>query len=166
MEQRTQADDAGAGAGPKARAPYSYRTDASVPPFPDDRPIFVFDGFCALCSGSARFVMRHDPKARFRLLPAQSPLGQALYRHYRLDPGRLDSVILLAKGRAYLRSDAVVRVATILGWPWRAAALLLLVPRRLRDAAYDLVARNRFRWFGRLDTCARPTPDQARRFLA
>ncbi len=148
------------------RNAYSYRADPSVPPFADDRPVFVFDGFCALCSASAQFVMRHDPQARFRLLAAQSPLGQALYRHYGLDPERLDSVILLTGGRAYLRSDAALLIATTIGWPWRFAASLRLLPRPVRDAAYDLVARNRFRLFGRRETCHRPTPDQAARFLA
>lgn len=148
------------------RGPYSYRDDPAVPAFPDDRPVFAFDGFCALCSASARFVIAHDPQARFRLLPAQSPLGQALYRHYGLDPVTLDSVILIVEGRAHLRSEAAIRVASALGWPWRLAGVLRLLPLPVRDALYDLVARNRFRLFGRRDTCHRPTPDQTARFLA
>ena len=71
------------------RAPYSYRGDPAVPAFPDDRPIIIFDGYCALCSGWARFVLRHDPRGVYRLLPAQSPLGHALYVHYGLNPQEL-----------------------------------------------------------------------------
>jgi predicted DCC family thiol-disulfide oxidoreductase YuxK len=66
--------------------PFSYRDDPAVPDFPDDRPIIIFDGHCGLCSNWAQFVMRHDPKKRFKLLAAQSPLGQILYEHYELDP--------------------------------------------------------------------------------
>jgi predicted DCC family thiol-disulfide oxidoreductase YuxK len=79
---------------------YSYRRDGAVPAFPDDRPIIVFDGFCALCSGWARFVLRHDRRALFRLLPAQSALGHALYVHYGLDPVDYETNILLAHGVA------------------------------------------------------------------
>jgi len=68
------------------RPPYSYRADPAVPSFRDDGPIIIFDGYCALCSGWAGFVLRHDRTARYRLLSAQSPLGHALYVHYGLDP--------------------------------------------------------------------------------
>ena len=67
-------------------APYSYRDDPAVPTFPDDQPIVVFDGYCALCSGWAQFILRHDERRIFRLLPAETPLGRALYLHYGLDP--------------------------------------------------------------------------------
>jgi predicted DCC family thiol-disulfide oxidoreductase YuxK len=69
-----------------ARAAYSYRNDPGVPKFPDDRPIIVFDGYCVLCSGWVSFILRHDRRATYRLLPAQSPVGHALYVHYGLDP--------------------------------------------------------------------------------
>jgi predicted DCC family thiol-disulfide oxidoreductase YuxK len=68
------------------REPYSYRSDPAVPKFPDHRPIIIFDGYCALCTGWARFVLRHDRRGVYRLLQAQSPLGRALYVHYALDP--------------------------------------------------------------------------------
>ena len=80
--------------------PYSYRDDPAVPSFPDDKPIIVFDGYCALCSGWAAFVLRHDPDSRFRLLSAQSPLGHALYVHYGLDPEDYETNILIANGHA------------------------------------------------------------------
>jgi predicted DCC family thiol-disulfide oxidoreductase YuxK len=82
----------------RAAAPYDYRGDPSVPAFPDDRPIIIFDGYCALCSGWVSFVLRHDRAAAFRLLPAQTALGAALYRHYRLDAEDCETNILLADG--------------------------------------------------------------------
>ncbi len=148
------------------RRPFSYRDDPAVPPFPDDRPVIVFDGFCVLCSGTARFVMRHDPDKRFRLLAAQTPFGQALYIHYGLDPQYYDTFVVLKDGRAFFRSAAALEIASTLGPPWSAAGMVRIVPSGLRDVIYDLIARNRFALFGRRESCARPTPDDADRFLA
>jgi predicted DCC family thiol-disulfide oxidoreductase YuxK len=145
--------------------PYSYRDDASVPSFADDKPLIIFDGECVLCSGSAQFVLRHDVAGAFRLLAAQSPLGDALYRHYGLDPADYETMILIENGVAYVKSEAALRIARGLGLPWSLAAIFRIVPRSLRDALYMLVARNRFRWFGRREVCFRPQPQYADRFL-
>ena len=147
------------------RAAYSYRTDAGVPGFPDDRPIIVFDGYCALCSGWARFVLRQDRTARYRLLPAQTPLGRALYRHYGLDPENYETNILLEDGRAWFKSEGSIRMAQGLAPPWSAASALRLIPAGLRDQLYGLVARNRLRWFGRRQVCYLADPAHAGRFL-
>ena len=144
---------------------YSYRGDPTVPTFPDDRPIVVFDGQCAFCSASARFLMRRDRRGRLRLLPAQTDLGRALYRHYGLDPDDPESNILLQDGVAWFRSEGNLRISETLGWPWSAARLLRLVPEPVRDWGYALVARNRFRLFGRLDACEVPRPEFRDRVL-
>ena len=144
---------------------FSYRDDPGVPAFPDDRPLIVFDGVCVLCSASARFVVRHDAAGRFRLAAAQSPVGQGLYRHFGLSPTDYDTFLLVEDGRAFLKSDAALRVAGRLGLPWSLARVLRIAPRGLRDAAYDVVARNRYRIFGRRDACFLPAADQAWRFL-
>ena len=148
------------------RPPYSYRDDSAVPSFPDDKPIIIFDGYCALCSGWAAFVLRHDPGGRFRLLSAQSPLGQALYRHYGLDPQDYETNILLGEGRAWFKSEGSIRMAEGLGFPWSLAAVFRVLPMRWRDTLYDTVARNRLRWFGKRSTCYRPEPRFAERFIA
>lgn len=129
------------------RAPFSYRDDPSVPRFPDDRALMVFDGACPMCSGSARLVLRRDRRARIRVASAQSPLGQALYRHYGLKADDPQTLILLQDGRAHLRSDAVIRIAQALGGAGRLALPARILPRALRDAAYDWVARNRLRFW-------------------
>ncbi|MFN7571779.1 MAG: thiol-disulfide oxidoreductase DCC family protein [Betaproteobacteria bacterium] len=144
---------------------YSYRLDPAVPPFADDKPVIVFDGHCVLCSGFAQFVIRHDPQRRFRLLAAQSLLGAALYRHYGLDPVDYETNLLLADGRVWLKSEGSLRIFRLLGWPWSLLAVGRLLPLRLRDALYGVVARNRLRWFGRRDACFMPTPADADRFL-
>lgn len=145
--------------------PYSYRDDPAVPPFADDKPVVIFDGLCVLCSGSAAFVLRHDTKATFRLLPAQSPLGAALYRHFGLNPNDYETMILLAEGVATFKSQAAIRIAQGLGLPWSLAAIFRIVPLGLRDRLYMLVARNRFRWFGRRETCYLPDPRFTGRML-
>ncbi len=144
---------------------YSYRGDKRVPGFPDDRPLIVFDGCCVMCSGWARFVLRHDSAARFRFLPAQSPLGHALYVHYGLDPQDYQTHILIADGLPYFKSEAGIRMAEGLGLPWSLAAVLRVMPRRLRDWFYDRLARNRFRIFGRRDACYVPAAGERDRFL-
>jgi predicted DCC family thiol-disulfide oxidoreductase YuxK len=140
-------------------------TAAGAPPGPPP-PVVLFDGVCNLCHGAVRFIIARDPAARFRFASLQSPVGQALLRDHRLGPGLgPDSLVLVEGGRAYTRSAAVLRIARGLRWPWPAAGALALVPRPLRDAAYDLVARRRYRWFGRQAECPLPTPDLARRFI-
>ena len=145
--------------------PYSYRTDPAVPAFPDDRALVVFDGVCVLCSGFARFILKRDKQFVFRLATAQSPLGQALYRHYGLDPNEFESNLVLVDGRAYARLDTGAVVAARLGGPWRALGLLRLLPRVLGDWLYDRVARNRYALFGRTEHCMLPPPQWRDRFI-
>ena len=147
------------------REAYSYRADASVPNFPDDRPIIIFDGHCVLCSAFAQFVLRHDRHARFRLMTAQTPLGQAIYRHFDLDPVNFETNVLLEDGRAWIKFAAVVRIVSHLGFPWSLAKVFRWMPRRLFDALYDLVARNRLRWFGSRSQCSIADPAHRDRFL-
>ena len=148
------------------REPYSYRDDPAVPKFADDHPVIIFDGHCVLCSRSAQFVLRHDPRGIYRMLAAQTPLGRALYVHYGLDPHDYESMILITDGIAWLKSEAVIRIAQGLGLPWSLAAILRVLPRAWRDRPYDVLARNRFRVFGRRATCYLPEPRDADRFLA
>jgi predicted DCC family thiol-disulfide oxidoreductase YuxK len=147
------------------REAYSYRSDPSVPAFADDKPVIIFDGHCVFCSAWARFVLRVDRKGRYRLLPAQSKLGEALYVHYGLDPREYESNILLKDGHAYFKADGSIRMAQGLGFLWSMAVLLRILPGRWNDALYDLVARNRYRVFGRSDVCYAPQEKYRDRFL-
>ena len=135
----------------RAATPYSYRHDPSVPAFPDDKPVFVFDGVCVLCSSGAAWLMRHDKKQVFRLAPAQSSLGTALYAHYRID---MDATyLLISNGRPYSKSSGYLHMCRIVGGWWRLFLVFGLIPRAARDWAYDLIARNRYRWFGKVEYC-------------
>ncbi|MBV8747737.1 MAG: DUF393 domain-containing protein [Xanthobacteraceae bacterium] len=138
------------------REPFSYRNDPDVPPFPDDHPVIIFDGYCALCSGYARFVLAHDHAGKFRLLAARSALGRALYVHYGLDPYDFETNILIADGKAHFKSEASLRILELLGPPWSLTRVLRLIPTAIRDRIYAFIARNRLRLFGKLETCYAP----------
>ena len=127
-------------------------------PFPADRPLVVFDSDCVFCSRSMRLLVAMDRKGVFRLTSAQGPLGQTLYRQLGLPTDAFESNIVFADGRFHLKSDSVVAMAARLPWPWRVGVALRIVPRPIRDAAYDLVARRRYRIFGRRAACGLADP--------
>ena len=145
-------------------AAYSYRSDPTVPAFDDSAPVVVFDGHCAMCSGFVDFLLARD-RGRYRFVPAQSALGEALYAHYGFKSGDYDTNILIEDGRARTKSDGSLAILEGLGGPWRALRLLRVVPPLLRDAAYRVIARNRLRWFGRRDTCRVASTEERARFL-
>ena len=142
----------------EAHAAYSYRRDPAVPAFPDDKPVIVFDGVCVLCTGFARFVARRDRRLQFRFTAAQSRLGTALFRHYGLDPVNYETNLLIADGRAFGKMDAFAGIMRRLGGIWRVGGLADRVPVPFGEACYDRIARNRYRLFGRRETCV--VPDQ------
>jgi predicted DCC family thiol-disulfide oxidoreductase YuxK len=134
---------------------------------PNPPAIILFDGVCNLCNGFVQFVIRHDVVGRFRFAALQSEAGQALLRQYHLPtPAEPDSVVLVLDGRAATHSAAALGILHGLGGSWRWLARLGRVfPRSLRDAVYRLIARHRYRWFGRQEACWLPTPELRARFL-
>jgi predicted DCC family thiol-disulfide oxidoreductase YuxK len=128
--------------------------------------IVVFDGVCVLCSGWVRFLLARDYAERYRFAAMQSQAGRGLLAQYGLDPDDPVSFLLLEDGRAHTDSGAILRILTRLGGLWRLMALFYVVPAVLRDAAYRFVARRRYRWFGKRESCFVPTPDTADRFIA
>ncbi len=137
------------------RGAYSYREDPAVPVFPDDRPVVLFDGDCALCSSSARKILTADRAGLFRLAPTQSQLGRALLTHYGVSPDDPATMLLIQDGVARERSDAVLAIAAQLPAPYRWAIIGRIAPRFIRDRLYDVVARRRRRFPG-ATWCALP----------
>jgi predicted DCC family thiol-disulfide oxidoreductase YuxK len=129
-----------------------------------DGPVILFDGVCNLCNAAVRTVVRYDDAGVFRLAPLQSPVGQELLRRHDLPTANFDSVVLVEDGAIHTRSAAALRVCRQLGLPWSLLSPLLAVPAPLRDPFYDLVARLRYRVFGRTDECQIPTPEVRERF--
>jgi predicted DCC family thiol-disulfide oxidoreductase YuxK len=129
-----------------------------------DGPVVLFDGVCNLCNGFVRFVVRFDESGTFQFAPLQSPVGEELLRRHGHPPDEFDSVVLVEGDGAYTRSTAALRVLRRLDGPWPLLAPLLAVPPSLRDPVYDLVARYRYRLFGRTDECQVPPPAVRERF--
>jgi predicted DCC family thiol-disulfide oxidoreductase YuxK len=127
--------------------------------------VVVFDGVCNLCSRSVQFILKHEAEPRFRFAPVQSPAGSQLLRDAGFDSADVKTFVLLSHGTVYTRSSAALRIAKSLKGPWKLLRVAWLVPRPIRDWMYDLVARNRYRWFGKTDTCMVPTPELRERFL-
>jgi len=127
--------------------------------------LLLFDGVCNLCNGFVNVVIDHDPSGYFKLGALQSEEARPYLDAYGVDPEALDSVILIENGRVYRKSTAALRVARQLPAPWPAAYAFIAVPRPLRDFVYDIVASNRYDWFGQRDSCRMPTPERTARFL-
>jgi predicted DCC family thiol-disulfide oxidoreductase YuxK len=130
---------------------------------PDDHPVLFFDGLCNLCNRSVQFFLKRDKGNRFRFASLQSEAGKEALEQV----GKAtDSVILYHKNRYYQQSGAVLRALILLGGLWKAAAIGLWVPRVVRDKVYDLVAANRYRWFGKNNECMLPAPGTENRFIS
>ena len=146
---------------PVSSMPSQTRPNRVLP----DRPVVLFDGVCNLCNGSVQFLIARDPSARLRFATLDSSVARSLI-HESGAPGPLpDSIVLIDDGRVFTRSTAALRIARRLRFPWPLLYGLIVVPRPLRDFLYDWVARNRYRWFGKRDSCMLPTPELRARFL-
>jgi len=121
--------------------------------------IILFDGECAFCEGSVKFVARRDPARHFRIGASQSPRAAALLAAHGLTREMTRSLVLIEDGQVFLRSTATLRIAARLPWPWSMARVFLVVPRPLRDAVYRLVAAVRRRLAGRSNACEIPPPE-------
>ena len=128
-------------------------------------PVILFDGVCNLCSGSVRFIINRDPSGIFKFAPLQSETGKNLVSQFDLSNRKLDSIILIENSNYYLRSTAALKIAQRLGALWPLLSLLRLVPRPVRDYIYDIVARNRCKWYGKSVECMVPDADIKSRFL-
>jgi predicted DCC family thiol-disulfide oxidoreductase YuxK len=126
-------------------------------------PVIYFDGFCGLCNGFVDFVLARDRHRRFRFAPLQGTTARARFG----DPGEVDptTILLEEDGIVHERSTAVLRIIPSLGGAWRLISAFRLVPRPIRDAVYDWVARHRYGWFGKRDACRLPTPEERAVFL-
>ena len=131
----------------------------------DGHPILLFDGVCALCNHTVRFLIHRDPQSILRFVALESPLGQQILARHNA-PLNPDGIILLANNTLYHRTDAFTRALSLLPKPWPAvASILRLIPRFLKEFVYRQIARHRYSIFGRYDTCPIPTPDERSRII-
>ena len=143
-------------------APYRYSNVAS--PAPDKSQVYV-DGMCNLCNGWVRFMLPRDKRFRFQIGTLQSATTQQVLASFGADPSSLSTVVLVENGKLFTRSTAVLRIARKLGGGWPIAYVFIVIPPFVRNALYDLVSRNRHRWFGRSSACLVAPPEWKERFL-
>ncbi len=131
-----------------------------------DKPVILFDGVCNLCSGFVQTIIKLDPGGKFQFASLQSEFGLEVRRKAGLDTVGLNTVILYAPPQIFTRSDVPLEIARRLGGVWKLALVGYLLPKGIRNYLYDWVARNRYRWFGKKETCWLPTPELKQRFLS
>jgi predicted DCC family thiol-disulfide oxidoreductase YuxK len=127
--------------------------------------IVLFDGFCNLCSGAVQFILKHERTPRIKFASLQSEIGVRLSNQYQIDPSVTDSIILISGGKVYIKSDAAIRISASLKRPWSFIARTGFIPKAIRNFIYDLIARNRYRFFGKKDECWLPMAEWKNRFI-
>ncbi|MGB7394364.1 MAG: DCC1-like thiol-disulfide oxidoreductase family protein [Pricia sp.] len=131
-----------------------------------DKKIVLFDGVCNLCNGAIQFMIKHDKNDLFRYAPLQSDLGQKLLSERQIDTQKIDSIILIEPGIAYhVKSDAALQIGKYLKGYRTISRILLLIPSGIANIVYDFIARNRYQWYGKKESCMIPTPELKAKFL-
>lgn len=129
------------------------------------KPVILFDGICNYCNGVINFIIRQDKKKVFLFATLQSNFGQKILKENNLPVDVFETFLLLDKDKLYKKSTAGLRLYNKLPWYWKWTQLFWIFPRFIRDAVYSLVAKNRYKWFGKKETCMVPTPELRDRFL-
>ena len=137
----------------------------NAPHIANGEQVIIFDGVCKLCNAWSRFIIKHDKHHRFRLCSIQSPQGKDLLEHFGYNSEDVTTMLLAQSDRCYDKSGAFLQVMHGLGWPYRVLCAAYIVPRPIRDWLYDRIALNRYRLFGKYDSCTLPNPDHQKRFL-
>ncbi len=127
--------------------------------------IILFDGICNLCNGSVNFVIQRDQKDVFRFGALQEEPGLSLLKRYDIDTEHIDSIVLIEDGKAYVKSTAALRATRKLPGAWPLLYGFIIVPAFIRNWVYDFIARHRYKWYGKKDSCVIPTPELKRKFL-
>jgi len=127
--------------------------------------IIIFDGVCNFCSASLMFIYKRDKEGLFKFSTVQSPKGKTLLQLYDLPTDDYESLVYIDYGQPYYKSDAILKIASYLPWPWPAARILKVIPRIIRDSCYDVIAKNRYKIRGKRKRCMLPTGDLMSRFI-
>ena len=133
---------------------------------PQDKQLILFDGVCNLCNASVQYIIKHDKKDIFRFTALQSEAGQELIRKFNIDTDNTDSIILYSeiKGICY-KSIAALKIASYLGFPRNIMIIFLIIPPFIRNWVYDYIAKNRYKWYGKRESCMVPTPEIKSKFI-
>jgi len=131
----------------------------------ENKPVVLFDGVCNYCNTMINFIIRQDKKKKYLFATLQSEFGQRTLQRWNLPANSFDSFLVLDKGKLYSKSTAALRLYNQLPWYWKWTQLFWLFPKFLRDAVYNVIAKNRYKWFGKRKECMIPTPELKNRFL-
>ncbi|MCR8847203.1 thiol-disulfide oxidoreductase DCC family protein [Rossellomorea sp. SC111] len=126
--------------------------------------IILFDGICNFCNSSVRFIIKRDARGEFRFASLQSEIGQTLLEKHNI-PKTTDSFVLVDGDHSSIESTAALKVCSKLMWPWKIFGLFLVIPKPLRDSIYRVIARNRYKWFGKQESCMIPSKEIRERFI-
>jgi predicted DCC family thiol-disulfide oxidoreductase YuxK len=126
--------------------------------------IILFDGVCNFCESSVQFIIKRDPKGHFHFASLQSDVGQKLLKEFNAPEG-IDSIILIENGQTFVKSSAALRISKQLSGFWKLFYSLRIIPVGIRDYMYDIIAKNRYKWFGKKESCMLPSDDIRKRFL-
>lgn len=129
------------------------------------KPVILFDGVCNLCNGFVQSIIKIDPQGKFQFAALQSEFGQEVMAKAQLPVHELNTVILYDNGKIFTHSDVPLEICRRLGGAWTLLLVFKFIPRSLRNRIYNWVARNRYRWFGKQESCMIPTPELRQRFL-
>lgn len=132
---------------------------------PDPVKVILFDGVCNLCNGSVQFIIKRDPKSKFRFAALQSSFGQEQLRKYGLPADQLYSVMLIEDGQVFHKSTAALKITKALNGGWPLLYGFIILPPFIRNWFYDWIAANRYKWFGKREVCMIPTPELKTRFI-
>ena len=127
--------------------------------------LIIFDGVCNLCNASVQFIINRDKKRVFKFLPLQSERTGEIFKQFNIDFENLDTIILIKNKKVFVRSDAALEIANALDYPWKIFYFLIFIPKFIRDRIYNIIANNRYDWFGKRENCMIPTEDMKSRFL-
>ena len=127
--------------------------------------IILFDGVCNLCNSSVNFIIDHDKKNEFRFASLQSDAGQSLLKKFNLNVKDFNSIILVENDKFYERSSAVMKIVRKFPGLWKFLYLFIIIPPPVRNFVYDIIADNRYKWFGKKESCRVPTPELKEKFL-
>jgi predicted DCC family thiol-disulfide oxidoreductase YuxK len=133
---------------------------------PLNKKIILFDGVCNLCNSAVQFVIKHDKNDVFRFVALQSELGKEIIKHIGIDSKKIDSIVLYEPGVAYYyKSDAALEIARNLGGIFHLGTIFRIIPTGIRNQLYDYIAQNRYKWYGKKESCMLPTPELKTKFL-
>jgi predicted DCC family thiol-disulfide oxidoreductase YuxK len=130
-----------------------------------NKTILLFDGYCNLCHSSVQFVLKNEKKSELYFTSLQSPIGKEILTYYKIDSTKINSLVLIEKNKAYTKSTAALKLGKYLKGIYSLSSIFMIIPPFIRNWVYDFIAKNRYKWYGKQDSCLLPDENLAKRFL-